>query len=68
MINIARQRGTLSELAKKQSDAVTFMGNKAAHPPDDPLLKLVESDIRQGLQMVRRILLELFDPDQLAVV
>ena len=68
MISIARQRGTLSELAKKQSDAVTFMGHKAAHPLEDPLLNLVESDIRQGLQMVRRILLELFDPDQLAVV
>ena len=68
MINIARQRGTLSESAKKQSDAVTFMGNKAAHPLDDPLLNLAESDIRQGLQMVRRILLELFDPDQLTVV
>ena len=68
MINIARQRGRLTELAKKQSDAVTFMGGKAAHPDDDPLLNLVESDIRQGLQMVRRILLELFDPDQLSVV
>ena len=68
MINIARQRGTLTELAKKQSDAVTFMGGKAAHPEDDPLLNLAESDIRQGLQMVRRILLELFDPDQLSVV
>ena len=68
MINIARQRGTLSELAKKQSDAVTFMGDKAAHPLDDPLLELGQSDIRQGLQMVRRILLELFDPDQLALV
>ena len=68
MINIARQQGTLSELAKKQSDAVTFMGNKAAHPHDDPMLNLADSDVRQGLQMVRRILLELFDPDQLAVV
>lgn len=65
MINLARQRGTLSELAKRQSDAVTFMGGKAAHPQSDPLLNLVESDIRQGLQMVRRVLLELFDPDQL---
>ena len=68
MINKARQQGTLSELAKRQSDAVTFMGNKAAHPLEDPLLNVVESDVRQGLQMVRRILLELFDPDQLAVV
>ena len=68
MINIARQQNVLSELAKKQSDAVTFMGNKAAHATDDPLLNLVESDVRQGLQMVRRILLELFDPDQLDVV
>ena len=68
MINAAHQQGALSELAKKQSDAVTFMGNKAAHPLDDPLLNLVESDTRQGLQMVRRILLELFDPDQLTIV
>ena len=68
MINVAHQQGMLSELAKKQSDAVTFMGNKAAHATDDPLLNLVESDVRQGLQMVRRILLELFDPDQLTVV
>ena len=67
MVNIARQRGVLSELAKKQSDAVTFMGNKAAHPQDDPLLDLSKSDVLQGLQMVRRILLELFDPDRLAV-
>ncbi len=52
----------------KQSDSVTFMGNKAAHPHDDPMLDLADSDVRQGLQMVRRILLELFDPDQLAVV
>ena len=68
MINTARQRGTLSELARRQSDAVTFMGDKAAHPLDDPLLNLVESDARQGLRMVRRVLLELFEPDQLAVV
>ena len=68
MINIARQREVISELAKKQSDAVTFMGNKAAHPQDDPMLNLLGADIRQGLQMVRRILLELFDPDQVAVV
>lgn len=67
MVNIARQQGVLSELAKKQSDAVTFMGNKAAHPQDDPLLDLSKSDVVQGLQMVRRILLELFDPDRLAV-
>ena len=37
MINIAKQQGVISEVAKKQSDAVTFMGNKAAHPQDDPL-------------------------------
>ncbi len=68
MINIARQNETISELAKKQSDAITFMGNKAAHPQDDPMLNLSGADIRQGLQMVRRILLELFDPDQIAVL
>ena len=68
MINIARQREVISELAKRQSDAVTFMGDKAAHPQDDPLLHLSQSDTRQGLQMVKRILLELFDPDKLAVV
>ena len=68
MISIARNQNILSELARRQSDAVTFMGNKAAHPQDDPLLNLSESDTRQGLQMVRRILLELFDPDKLAVV
>lgn len=68
MINVARQQGVLSELARKQSDAVTFMGNKAARPQDDPLLHLGASDTRQGLQMVRRLLLELFDPDKLAVV
>ena len=68
MISVAHQMGILSELAKRQSDVVTFMGNKAAHPQDDPLLDLVESDIRQGMQMVRRLLLELFDPDQLSVV
>ena len=67
MINTARQQNMLSELARKQSDAVTFMGNKAAHPHTDPLLDLREPDVRQGLQMVRRILLELFDPDQLDV-
>ena len=68
MINVARHQDVISELAKKQSDAVTFMGDKAAHPQDDPLLHLSESDTRQGLQMVRRILLELFDPDKLAVL
>ena len=68
MINIARRQGLLSELAKKQSDAVTFMGNKAAHPQDDLLLNLSKSDALQGLQMVRRLLLELFDPDKLVVV
>ena len=68
MINIARQRDVISELAKRQSDAVTFMGDKAAHPQDDPLLHLSESDTRQGLQMVRRILLEVFDQDKLAIV
>ena len=67
LVNIARRRGVLSELAKKQSEAVTFMGNKAAHPQDDPLLDLSKSDVLQGLQMVRRILHELFDPDRLAV-
>ena len=68
MVNIARQQDVISELAKRQSDAVTFMGDKAAHPQDDPLLHLSESDTRQGLQMVRRILLELFDPDKLPVL
>ena len=67
MIHIAHAQGMLSEIAKRQAEAVTFMGDKAAHPQNDPLLNLSESDIKQGLQMVRRILLELFDPDQLPV-
>lgn len=67
MIHIAHAKETLTELAKKQAEAITFMGNKAAHPQDDPLLNLADSDIRQGLQMLRRILLEIFDPDQLLV-
>ena len=67
MIHAAHQQGVLSELANKQADAVTFMGGKAAHPTDDTLLDVKESDVRQGLQMVRRVLLELFDPQRLAV-
>ena len=48
MIDIARQQGTLSELANKQSDAVTFMGNKAAHPLDDPLLNSWSPTLGKG--------------------
>ena len=58
----------ISDLAHKQSEAVTFMGNKSAHPNDDELLDVGESDARQGLQMVRRVLLELYDQDKLAAI
>lgn len=68
MINRARHGSVISELAKRQADAVTFMGNKSAHPHDDPLVDVKETDVRQGLQMVRRIFLELFDPELLNVV
>ena len=68
MIHAARQQGVLSEMATKRAEAITFMGGKAAHPTDDPLLNAGESDATQGLQMVRRVLLELFDPGQLETI
>ena len=68
MINRAKSQDLISDLAHKQAEAVTFMGNKSAHPNEDELLNVRESDARQGLQMVRRILLELYDPDKLGVI
>ena len=68
MINRANSQDLISDLAHKQSEAVTFMGNKSAHPNDDELLDVGESDARQGLQMIRRVLLELYDPGKLAAI
>ena len=68
MINRAKNQDLISDLAHKQAEAVTFMGNKSAHPNDDELLDVGESDARQGLQMVRRVLLELYDREKLAAI
>ena len=48
MINRAKSQYLISDLAHKQSEAVTFMGNKSAHPNDDELLNVGASDARQG--------------------
>lgn len=68
MINRAKSQDWISDLAHKQAEAVTFMGNKSAHPNDNLLLDVGESDARQGLQMVRRVLLELYDRGKLAAI
>ena len=68
MLNIAKDQGLISEMAYKQADAIKFMGNKSAHPIDDDLLNVGESDVRQGLQMARRVLLEVYDKDKLAIL
>lgn len=62
MVNIARAKGIISEIAIRQCKASVFMGGKAAHPQSDPLDSIGEKDARQSLFATRRVLLELFNP------
>ncbi len=62
MVNIARRRDLLSEIAVRNCRAAVFMGDKAGHPQSDPLDNITDADAKQALLATRRVLLELFNP------
>jgi|GEM_PF-2757303 len=62
MVNIARNKNFLSELAIRQCSATVFMGGKAGHPQANWVENINPNDAKQALLVTRRILLELFNP------
>ena len=62
MIERARRKGLLPEMAYLNCVTSVFMGNKAAHPQADPLDEAVRDDARQALLATRAVLRELFRP------
>ncbi|MBA7664166.1 hypothetical protein ES703_72221 [subsurface metagenome] len=67
MVNVARNKKLLSELATKQCSATVFMGGKAGHPQTNWVENIGPNDAKQALLVTRRILLELFNPSSLNV-
>lgn len=62
MVNIARQRNLLSEMAYRQAAAAVFIGGKAGHPQHDWLDNVGKDEAKQSLLRTKRILLELYNP------
>lgn len=60
MLNIAHERGLVSDIAFKQAAVIVAMGNKAAHATDHWTEKIGREEAYQSLLLCRRVLLELF--------
>ncbi len=67
MVERARSRDLLTELAYRNCMAAVFMGGKAAHPQADPLDEVINDDARQALLATRAVLRELFRFGELAL-
>lgn len=65
MVNVARQKGLLSEMAYRQASAAVFIGGKAGHPQDDWLENVGPDEAKQTLLCTKRILLELYNKSEL---
>ena len=65
MVNVARSKELLSDIAVNRCRALVFMGNSGAHPQDDPLREIGPDDALEGLRLTRRVLLELYDSSAL---
>ena len=62
MVDLARQKGLLSESAYRNCRAAVFMGGKAAHPQSDLLDEITRDDARQAILASQAVLRELFRP------
>ncbi len=60
MIEEAMSKGILPGKMKQRADAVTFFGNKGAHPQDDELKQVDKLDVNLGLLVTQKILVHLF--------
>ena len=65
MLNIARQKQILSEMAFPQCSAAIFMGGKGGHPEQHWTEVVGPNDAMQAVLATRRVLLELFNPSAL---
>lgn len=60
MLNVARERKMLSQLAQDQAHASVFMGDKGGHPQPHWTLEIMPEDAKQAVLFTKRVLLELW--------
>ena len=63
MVNIARQKDWLSEIALRSCRAAVFLGGKGAHPQQIWTDQVGPDEAKQSVLTTKRVLLELFNPD-----
>lgn len=61
MVNIARQKQIISEMAFRQCSSAIFMGGKGGHPQQHWTEQVGPNDAKQAVLATRRIILELFN-------
>jgi hypothetical protein len=65
MVNIAHEKKVLCDTAYRLCGVAVFLGGKAGHPQANWLDNIGPDDAKQALLLTRRILLELFNPEEL---
>ena len=62
MINIARQKSLLSEMALQSCRAAAFIGGKGAHPQEHWMDQVGPDDAKQAVLVTKRVIQDLFNP------
>ena len=65
MVNYARQHNLVSDIVVSRCRAIVYIGNSGAHPQADVLKNIGRQDAIEGLRLMRRVLLEIYDPQSL---
>jgi hypothetical protein len=60
MLNVAREKQKLSQVAIDQAHAAVFMGDKGGHPQKHWTLEITSDDAKQAVLMTKRVLMELW--------